>query len=301
MSARLFRIFAVIVLGFSSIVKLSGQETGLVRSTEKSLMYFVWENLVIVMGVIVLIGTLAFIYKLSMLLLEVEHMKLLEEKGLDPSVLNYKEKEGFSFQKLMDFATSMVPVAKESTIDMGHDYDGIRELDNKLPPWWLGIMYGSMLFSVVYMYYYHWSGNEWSSEQEYLEEMEAGARLKANYLFEMANAVNENNVVPLLDEDNLAEGLELYMRNCVACHGPQGQGGVGPNLTDDYWVHGGDIKDIFRTIKYGVPEKGMIAWQTQLRPQNMQQLASYLLTLVGTNPPNPKDPEGELFIRESGD
>ncbi|MEX2379622.1 MAG: cytochrome c, partial [Vicingaceae bacterium] len=94
------------------------------------------------------------------------------------------------------------------------------------------------------------------------------------------------------------KGAAIYQGNCATCHGQLGEGGAGPNLTDDYWIHGGSIKDIFSTVKYGVPEKGMISWQTQFSPEQMQQVSSYIMTLVGTNPPNQKDAEGELYVPE---
>ncbi len=286
-------ILLIAMLG--SYSQLLSQEISNTVEIEKTVWNYVFDHIVIVIGVIVLFGALISIYRLSLKLLELEHIKLLKEKGLDADTYFKKKESQITWQKIIDFSTSMVPVAKESSIDMGHDYDGIRELDNRLPPWWIGIMYGSIIFSVVYLYYYHFSNNDWSSENEYIAQVQEGALLKADYLFEVANAVNENNVVVLSDENDLKAGLELYTRNCVACHGSNGEGGVGPNLTDDYWIHGPGISDVFKTIKYGIPEKGMIAWQTQLRPQSMQQLASYLMTLKGTSPPNPKEPEGDLY------
>ena len=100
------------------------------------------------------------------------------------------------------------------------------------------------------------------------------------------------------DEAALAAGETIFLSKCASCHGQLGEGGVGPNLTDRYWVHGGSISDIFATIKYGVPEKGMISWQSQLRPKNMQQVASFIKTLEGTDPPNQKDKEGTLYQPE---
>lgn len=190
--------------------------------------------------------------------------------------------------------TDAIPVEKESDIDMGHDYDGIRELDNNLPPWWKYGFYFTIVFGVVYMWIYHIS-SDWSSDQEYQEEMAEAAVIKEKYLAKVANMVNESNVAVLTDASSIAKGEAIYTANCVACHGAQGQGGIGPNMADKYWLHGGSISDIFATIKYGVPEKGMISWQDQLKPTEMQQVASYILQFQGTTPPNPKDPQGELY------
>jgi cytochrome c oxidase cbb3-type subunit 3 len=117
----------------------------------------------------------------------------------------------------------------------------------------------------------------------------------AEYLATRADLVDEKSVVTLTDEAALDKGKTIFISYCAACHGTQGEGGVGPNMTDNYWIHGGDIKDLFRVVKYGVPEKGMISWKSQLSPVQMQQVSSYILTLVGTNPPNQKEPQGELY------
>jgi cytochrome c oxidase cbb3-type subunit 3 len=148
------------------------------------------------------------------------------------------------------------------------------------------------------MYNYHWSGSDWSSTGEYFAEMEIAEEIKAAHLAKMANKVNENSVVFLDDELSLTEGKSIFDANCAACHGYQGEGLIGPNFADSYWVHGGGIKNVFKTIKYGVPEKGMIAWKAQMGPAAMQKVASYILTMEGTNPPNQKAREGELWVPE---
>lgn len=188
-----------------------------------------------------------------------------------------------------------VPIDREADIMMHHDYDGIRELDNSLPPWWINLFYITIVFAGIYMYYYHWGGSGPSSKQEYEQQVEVAAQAKVLALSRMANAVDESNVTVVADASRISEGELVYKANCAACHGQLGEGGVGPNMTDEYWVHGGGIKNVFKTIKYGVPEKGMIAWASQLNPAAMQNVASYILTLKGTNPPNGKAPQGEVW------
>lgn len=195
---------------------------------------------------------------------------------------------------LMQKLTDAVPVEREEEVALDHDYDGIRELDNNLPPWWKWGFYFTIVFAAVYLYYYHIE-TDWSSTKQYEEEMAQAETQKAAFLAEAAEDVSESNVTLLTDATELAQGQELYNQLCIACHGAQGEGGIGPNLTDSYWIHGGGIKEVFSTIKYGVPEKGMISWQSQLRPQEMSQVASYVLSLQGTAPPNGKAPEGELY------
>ncbi|MCB0836405.1 MAG: c-type cytochrome [Bacteroidetes bacterium] len=206
------------------------------------------------------------------------------------------EPSPYSLAGIRAWLWDIVPIEKESDIDLGHDYDGIRELDNNLPPWWKYGFYLSIAFAVVYLFVFHGPGADWTSKGQYDEEMAEAAIQKEEYLKRVANLVNEQNVEVLTDGVSLNNGKNIYMTNCIACHGAEGQGGIGPNFSDQYWLHGGSINDIFTTIKYGVPEKGMISWQDQLKPKQMQEVASFILTFQGTNPPNPKDPQGDLYV-----
>jgi len=186
--------------------------------------------------------------------------------------------------------TDAVPLDREHEILLDHCYDGIQELDNRLPPWWLYMFYGTIVFSVFYMWFYHVYGTGNIQEEEYKAEMvQAELDIKAS-----ASRMDENSVTLLTDETKLKNGEVLYQTNCSPCHGKKGEGGVGPNLTDNYWLHGGDIKEVFKTVKYGVPAKGMIPWQDQLGPSQIQEVSSFILTLKGTNPPNQKEKQGEL-------
>lgn len=197
-----------------------------------------------------------------------------------------------------------VALEEEKDILMDHEYDGIMELDNKLPPWWLYMFYFTIAFGVVYVGYYHFSDGP-SQLEEYKAEMALAEEQKAAFLASSANNVDESNVELLADATALANGKEKFESLCVACHAASGGStqnppGVGPNLTDEYWLHGGGIKNVFKTIKYGVPAKGMIAWESQLSPRQMQEVASYILSLKGTNPPNAKEPQGELWTGDGG-
>ncbi len=193
-----------------------------------------------------------------------------------------------------------VPVEREGDITFHHDYDGIRELDNHLPPWWVNMFVICIVWSVGYMWYYHWGGSGQNQIEEYKMEVETAQKEIAVVLAGKSNSVDESNVVALTDGSALGEGELIFKGNCVACHGQQGEGTVGPNFTDEYWIHGGGIKNVFKIIKYGVPDKGMISWQAQLKPADMQKVASYILTLKGTNPPNPKAPQGVIWKEDGG-
>lgn len=193
--------------------------------------------------------------------------------------------------------TQRPSIEKEKDLLMHHEYDGIRELDNVLPPWWVWLFYLTIVWGVVYIVNVHvikvWPDQDTEYE---LEMAQAAADVEA-YLALQAASVDENTVVALTDEGALAAGRATFVEFCKACHGDQGEGNaVGPNLTDAYWLHGGSINDVFRTIKYGVAEKGMQSWKTELSPQDMQKVASYIMSIVGSDPPNPKEPQGELYV-----
>lgn len=189
-----------------------------------------------------------------------------------------------------------VSIEKEKDILLDHNYDGIRELDNSLPPWWKYGFYLTILVGVVYVYRFHFSHDGMSQEEEFVAEMQKGEADKAAYLAHAANNVDENNVVLLTDGGEIAAGKELFTKNCAACHVADGGGNVGPNLTDDYWLHGGGIKDVFKSIKYGWQDKGMKSWKDDFSPKQLQQLASFVKSLKGSKPASPKAPQGELFI-----
>ncbi|MEO0065873.1 MAG: hypothetical protein RI983_1199 [Bacteroidota bacterium] len=190
-------------------------------------------------------------------------------------------------------------------LDLGHDYDGIKELDNEVPAWWQWGFAISILFSVVYLYSYHVAENKPLQQQELVMDMEKAAVEQAAYLEKSANNVDEN-MVKMLGADDIAKGKELYIKPgaCATCHAENGSGivngapGIGPNLTDEYWLHKGDIKGIFYSIKYGWPEKGMKSWKEDYSPVQIAQIASYVKSLQGTNPQPAKEKQGELFVEE---
>ena len=191
--------------------------------------------------------------------------------------------------------TNAIPLELEATVMTDHEYDGIRELDNNLPPWWKYGFYFTILFGFVYIYNYHIAHSSPLQLQEYTSELAEADSLKKEQLKNAAASIDETNVIALLDASSLSSAKSIFIGNCANCHGQNGEGGVGPNMTDDYWIHGGGIQNIFKTIKYGVPAKGMIAWQTQLNPEAIQKVASYILTLQGTNPANGKAAQGTIW------
>jgi cytochrome c oxidase cbb3-type subunit III len=213
-------------------------------------------------------------------------------------VLVYSEKsetaEQSGFSKLMQLLNQRPPIDDEQKLLLDHDFDGIRELNNKIPPWFMAIFYGSIIWALVYMVDFHILGSGNVQEDEYAEEVQIAA-MEREILNKSGSLVNEESVTRVDDVAALASGKNIFVKNCAACHGMGGEGLVGPNFTDEYWIHGGGIKNIFKIIKYGVPQKGMISWQTQLDPTQMQEVGSYIMALRGTRPPNQKGPEGEKW------
>jgi cytochrome c oxidase cbb3-type subunit III len=195
-----------------------------------------------------------------------------------------------------DKFNSAASIEKEKDILLDHNYDGIRELDNSLPPWWIYGFYVTIIVGVIYIYRYHVSHDGMSQTDEYFAEMQQGEEDKAAYLANSANNVDESTVTLLTTPADIASGKEVYTKNCVACHLADGGGSVGPNLTDDYWLHGGSLKDVFKSIKYGWQDKGMKSWKDDLSPKQIQELTSFIRTLKGTKPAAPKEPQGELYL-----
>lgn len=252
------------------------------------------NTLIWLAGIVILFTFGALIYVVN-LLMDAQKLRLMQEHGIEAMEKAGLVKKESWWSSLSKQAWKLVPVEKEKDILFDHEYDGIRELDNSLPPWWVAMFYITIVFAVVYLGYYHLTGYGIDQETEYALEMERAEEAVQAHLAKQADRIDETNVVALQDPQDLALGETVFTTYCSACHGQLGEGGVGPNLTDQYWLHGGSITDVFKIIKYGVPEKGMIAWNTQLRPAEIQKVASYIMTLVGTNPPNGKEPQGELY------
>lgn len=214
-----------------------------------------------------------------------------------------------------------------------HDYDGIKELDNDLPRWWLYLFYVTIVWGVLYLLYYHVLGIGYLSADEYKKELnpsymkvkatettffglfpdyrsplfnpegditplsEGQAAGKQQYVEETA-ATDTTAYESLTDTESLNAGHAIFTQHCVQCHGQYGEGNIGPNLTDNYWIHGGTFADIVKTIKFGVPAKGMISWRGTLKPEQIIEVASYVESIHGTNPPNPKAPQGTLVAEQ---
>ncbi len=192
----------------------------------------------------------------------------------------------------------LLPVEKEKEIMLDHEYDGISELNNSMPPWLKYLFYLTIGFAVVYVLHYLVLDTGKLQLEEYQDELALAEVQAAARTQEAGSTIDENNVTLITDEAALKDAAAIYAQNCAACHGADGGGTVGPNLTDAYWLHGGSLKDVFKVIKYGVQEKGMIPWEDKLNPEQIQKVASFVISLQGTSPKNPKDPQGDKFEME---
>ncbi|CAH8291171.1 cytochrome c oxidase cbb3-type subunit 3 [Mariniflexile fucanivorans] len=214
------------------------------------------------------------------------------------------EKEGaFNLSWLQNIYTKLVgkqkPIEVESEIILDHNYDGIKELDNNLPPWWIWGFYISIVFAAVYLLRFH-VFNGYTQADELNTELADAKIAIEEYKKTAKDLVDFNTVELLTDASDISAGKSIFETNCVACHMADGGGGIGPNLTDDHWILGGGIKNVFHTISEGGRSgKGMIAWKAQLKPAQMAQVASYVLTLQGTTPANPKEAEGDVWVDET--
>lgn len=249
---------------------------------------------VIIVGIVAVIVLLVSIYTLQVLnvVLRSEEEKKAKEAGeeVKPTLSLW--------QRFLKVANKRVDIEDEESIILDHDYDGIRELDNHLPPWWNYLFYVTIIFGIFYVIFYHVTKTLPLQEKEYEIEMADAAAMAEARQAEAAasgNAFSEADLELTTDPDILASGGKTFTQQCAVCHKADGGGNIGPNLTDDYWLHGGDIKSVYNTIKVGVPDKGMISWEASLSPTQIRDVANYVKSLRGSNPPGAKAPQGDLY------
>ncbi len=200
-------------------------------------------------------------------------------------------KESEVTNRIVAALTDIVPIEKENEILMDHDYDGIQELDNNLPPWWLYGFYACILFAFIYLIDYHLLGISPLQIEEYEIEMAEKELEVQAYLDKMAMNVDEKTATVMTEASDISAGSSIFQNNCVACHLPDGSGSIGPNLTDKNWIYGFDIKDLFKTVKNGTAN-GMPEHKSKLNPIQIQQVTSFVLQMPEKAG---KDPEGEII------
>lgn len=284
----LFIIFMILVsAGFTPAMAQSGNPI-----TQQELLLIVALALILIVAILVLIVALYMVIVLKTILQK-------EQLSTEQETEEAKEKKPSFWSRFSRKVHDAVPVEEEESIMLDHDYDGIRELDNHLPPWWKWLFYFTIITAVVYLFLYHVIDVLPLQHEEYVQELERAEEMRAQMAATgEVETIDINNPEISTDESDIMKGQNVFKTNCISCHQADGGGGIGPNLTDQYWLHGGSFKNIFTTIHDGVDGTSMIAWKNVLTPVEIRNVASFVTTLRGTEPANPKEPQGELYQPE---
>lgn len=253
--------------------------------------------LVVVMAVILLAASMV-LRAVRMMVRVTMPQTLTDEVSIKAEA---KQARGHRRRQWWNKLMGLRPMSEEKDLVIDHEYDGIKELDNPVPAWFNGMFYASIAFAVVYLCVYHIFGWGPNQDEEYTREMARAEQARQEWLSQAANNIDENTVTVDLRQETVAAGHAIFTQNCAACHGGSGEGGIGPNLTDDHWLHGGEVQDVFRVIKYGVLDKGMVPWEQSLTPAQIAEVSNYIVSLRGANPPNAKEPQGERVEYQESD
>lgn len=280
-------IFAI-VFGAMEYFIDSGSQPAFIKFPMVALFLGVFLFLLVAIEIVV-----SAVDKVTYHLLTEEQKKQLEEAQSIPFT------EGKFYQGIVQKLTRSKEMEEEHDVLLDHDYDGIKELDNVLPPWWVGLFYITIIFAIVYTIRFHIMG-DYTQAEEFETEMAMARADVEKYKLTAPDLLDKDKVTLLTDAGALAEGKKLFETNCVACHKPDGGGSIGPNLTDEYWILGGGIKNVFNTLMEGGREgKGMVSWKTTIKPSDLQKVASYVLSLQGTKPVDGKPAEGDIWVDEN--
>lgn len=285
------RILSLMSLFLPGTAALAQDSTGTSFLDDPLLPVYLIIGLVIIIALLICTVGFYLVSVLNMLATQAEKEKAAKEGKA------YVSKPSW-WTRLLEKLNASVPVEQEKNIELDHNFDGIKELDNHLPPWWKWLFYGTIGWSVIYIIVFHFMSTLPLSAEEYENEMaiaqqEAIKRKASSPQVEIDEASLQYNADPAI----LEKGKKVFMNNsCGACHRNDGGGNtIGPNLTDEYWLHGGDVKSIYATIKNGVVEKGMPAWGKSMSPEDVRDVTFFVISLKGTNPENAKAPQGDLY------
>ncbi|RAR70126.1 cbb3-type cytochrome c oxidase N-terminal domain-containing protein [Flavobacterium aciduliphilum] len=229
------------------------------------------------------------------------HMLTEEQKKQLDEAQSLPITERAFYKNIMKKLTRSHALGQEADVMLDHNYDGIRELDNVLPPWWVYLFYGTIIFAGIYLVRFHMFGGD-TQAVEFDKEVAAAKIAVDEYNKTAPDQMNKEKVTLLTDAASLAAGKEIFTKNCIPCHRADAGGQIGPNLTDDMWINGGGIKNVFNTIMEGGRDgKGMVSWKATIKPTEIQKVASYVLSLQGSKPQNPKptEPEAKKWVDEN--
>lgn len=290
--ASIFRILALVAVAWGGVELLY-------ETPENQLAILEYPKTMIFVGVIALV---ALAIEVSVAALRMTLLRSLSEEKQEKFIASehklYNQLKA-KLNQLPKLLTRSRPIEDESEIELDHNYDGIRELDNKLPPWWLYSFYASIIFAAIYLARFHVFG-DYTQVEEYTAEVAQAEIDIAKYKETAKDLITYETVTRLDEPSDLEAGKQIYTNNCVACHKADDGGGIGPNLTDEHWILGGGIKNVYKTlVEGGRPGKGMVSWKNDFKPSELQQVASYVLTLQGTTPAEPKEAEGEIWVEDT--
>lgn len=286
----LFFVFNLIALSYAQVAN-EAKSTSLFD--DPMLTFYIVVTFLFVIAILVLVMAVYMLRVLNFM------VKQAEQEKATKLGIEYKPAPSI-WQRLWERWNNLKPLEKESDIMLDHNYDGIRELDNHLPPWWKWLFYATIGFAVVYLVVFHVFDTfplqiqEYENELAYAQEL----ALKAKAQNPVA-AIDETNVEATTDALALADGKITFLNTCASCHRKDGGGDIGPNLTDEYWLHGGSVKDLFTVVRHGVQGTNMISWEGVISSEKMKNVTSYILTMQGSNPPNPKKPQGVIYEPKS--
>ncbi len=280
-------IFAIVLVAMEYFID-SGDRPAFVKYPMVALFLGVFLFLLVAIEIVI-----SAVDKVTYSILSDEQKKQLEEAQAVP----FTQSE--FYKKWMAKLTRSKEIEKETEVMLDHEYDGIKELDNVLPPWWVYLFYGTIIFGCIYLFRFHVI-KEYNQIEEFESQMEIARAEVEKYKLTAPDIMSVDKVTLLTDEASIAKGKELFATNCAACHKPDGGGSIGPNLTDEYWILGGGVKNIFNTIMEGGREgKGMVPWKATIKPSDIQKIASYIVTLQGSNPADAKPAEGDKWVDEN--
>ena len=274
-----------LLLTFPAVAQQAGSATG---PSYQSFYYVIGGLLIVILFMVITM------LRLVRLIAE-QHYRIIHGKAMETETAVERTADSW-FAKTWKGLTASVPKGMERDVMLDHDYDGIRELDNRMPPWLQYIFVVSVVTAVIYILVYHVYNIGMLPLEEYATELQRADDQKAKMLLTAGSSIDESSAKLLIDASSLAAGKTIFIARCAACHGQLGEGGVGPNLTDDYWLHGGSINEVFKVVKYGVPAKGMVSWTGILKPEEMETVSSFILSMQGTAPPNQKAPQGVKYV-----
>lgn len=263
----------------------SGEQPAFIKFPMVSLFLFVFLFLLVAIEI-----TVSAVNNISYNLLTVQEKADLQAKEISDAA------KPSWYNKFIAIFTKTDPIEREGELLLDHDYDGIKELDNNLPSWWVYLFYGTIVFAAIYLVKFEILNGD-NQEMELKKELAQAKIDVAAYKLTAPDLMDEKTVTLTIEPADLSAGKTIFENNCAACHRVDAGGQVGPNLTDDNWILGGGIKEIFHTVSNGGRDgKGMIAWKASLKPKEIQQVASYIISLKGSNPADPKAPEGEIWV-----